>query len=213
MEQQLIGLFCDIDEFCEAFEDYWHRYLVTDYRPVMPKCAMALLEIMTIAVLFHLCNQRTFKRYHKEYVCGVWKDYFPKQLSYNRFVSHAKRHYPTDLYHMKFRAGKCLSISFMDSATLNVCHNRQIHSEGLAKRGKSSTGWFYGFKLLVINDCGEVLSFCLTPGNADNRDWKMVSKLTAEIYGKLFAKDTCHKSYLINYGLTTLPLSRKSRKT
>ena len=31
-------------------------------------------------------------------------------------------------------------------------------------------GWFFGFKLhLVINHKGEIMSFCLTPGNIDDR--------------------------------------------
>ena len=31
-------------------------------------------------------------------------------------------------------------------------------------------GCFYGFKLhLVVNDQGEFLAFCLTPGNVDDR--------------------------------------------
>ena len=76
---------------------------------------------------------------------------------------------------MKFRFGKCSGISFLDSTTLDVCHNRRIHShkvfKDIVERGKSSTGWFYGFKLhLIINDCGEILSFCLTAGNVDDRD-------------------------------------------
>lgn len=33
-------------------------------------------------------------------------------------------------------------------------------------RGKSSMGWFYGFKLhLVCNDKGELLNFCLPKWN------------------------------------------------
>lgn len=32
-----------------------------------------------------------------------------------------------------------------------------------------------------------ILSFCLTSGNVDDRDWSVISKLTAEIFGKLFA--------------------------
>jgi len=56
-------------------------------------------------------------------------------------------------------------ISFIDSTPLAVCHNWQI-----AAPGKSSLGWFYGFKLhLVINDEGALLSYCLTPGNVDDR--------------------------------------------
>jgi hypothetical protein len=32
-----------------------------------------------------------------------------------------------------------------------------------AQRGKSSAGWFYGFKLhIIVDDCGEILSFSIT---------------------------------------------------
>ena len=34
---------------------------------------------------------------------------------------------------------------------------------------------------------GEILSVCLTAGNVDDRDWEVISKLTKELYGKLFA--------------------------
>jgi len=48
-------------------------------------------------------------------------------------------------------------------------------------------GWFYGFKQhLVINPFGEILSFMITPGNVDDRDFSTVSKLTKNLFGKLF---------------------------
>jgi hypothetical protein len=56
-----------------------------------------------------------------------------------------------------------------------------------AARGKSSTGWFYGFTLpLVINDWGEICSFCLTPGNVDDRNADVIDRLCCELKGKLF---------------------------
>jgi len=55
----------------------------------------------------------------------------------------------------------------------------------LAERGKTSTGWFFGFKLhLVVNDQGELLQFCITPGNIDDR--KPVPRLAKKLFGKLF---------------------------
>ena len=48
MEQMLIGIFSDIDDFCKAFEEYWNKHLVTDGRKIIPKCGMSLSEIMTI---------------------------------------------------------------------------------------------------------------------------------------------------------------------
>ena len=48
--------------------------------------------------------------------------------------------------------------------------------------------WGDGFKLhLVINDMGEILSVCLTSGNVDDRNWKVISRLKKELYRKLFA--------------------------
>lgn len=98
---------------------------------------------------------------------------------------------PLTLYLMKQRFGKCSGISFVDSTTLDVCDSHRIHSnrvfEGVAKREKSSTGWFYGFKLhIAINDRGEILAFCLTTGNVDDRDWSVLERLTREMFGKLF---------------------------
>ena len=76
----------------------------------------------------------------------------------------------------------------MDSTTGVVCHNRRIHShkvfKQIARRGKTSMGWFFGFKLhLVVNDRGEWLAFRITPGNVDNR--QPVPDLTQGLTGKL----------------------------
>lgn len=55
----------------------------------------------------------------------------------------------------------------------------------MAKRGKTTAGWFYGFKLhLIINDKGEILAFQLTSGNVS--DVSMVETLSKGIIGKLF---------------------------
>ena len=192
MEELLIGIYCDIDEFCKKFEEYWSDHLVTDGRKILLKCSLSLSEIMTIVVLFHLSGQRTFKWYCKSFICGYHKDYFPKRLSYNRFVEVMKSAIvPLTVYMMKHRVGKCSGISFIDSTSINVCHNKRISRnkvfDGIAKRGKTSTGWFYGFKLhLTINDEGEILSFCITPGNVDDRNQKVITHLTIELFGKLF---------------------------
>ncbi|SCA63933.1 hypothetical protein SCG7086_BJ_00130 [Chlamydiales bacterium SCGC AG-110-P3] len=65
-------------------------------------------------------------------------------------------------------------IAIVDSTPLPVCHNRQIRShkvfKELAKREKSSTGWFYEFKLhIVIDDSGNLLGWTLIAGNVDDR--------------------------------------------
>lgn len=197
MENLLITMFYDVDNFCKRLERYYINHLIpeTKNRKILSLCTsehLALSEIMTIVMYFHHSHYRTFKHYYKELVCGALAKYFPNIVSYNRFVELMKETLvPLLLYTHKFRLGKTTGISFIDSTTLDVCHNRRIHShkvfDGLAERGKSSTGWFYGFKLhLTVNDKGEILGFCITPGNTDDRDVDVVDKITKGLFGKLF---------------------------
>ena len=47
-------------------------------------------------------------------------------------------------------------------------------------------GWFFGFKLhLIINDCGEILSCKITPGNIDDRTHmpSMTQGITGQMFG------------------------------
>jgi hypothetical protein len=85
--------------------------------------------------------------------------------------------------------GSCTGISFIDSTSLEVCDPKRISQHRVfavdAQRGKTSTGWFYGFKLhLAVNDRGELLACCLTPGNVDDRT--PVPDLVKSLRGKLF---------------------------
>lgn len=49
-------------------------------------------------------------------------------------------------------------------------------------------GWRHGFKQhFIYNDRGEIIMFCLTGANVDDRDPKVWSILGKRNYGKLFA--------------------------
>ena len=90
---------------------------------------------------------------------------------------------------MQTRLGECSGVSFVDSSKIAVCSNLRIKQnkvfEGAATRGKTSTGWFYGFKIhLVVSDTGEILAWQITLGNVDDRE--PVPKMTKQVWGKLF---------------------------
>lgn len=146
-------------------------------------------EIMTIAICFHTSGYRTFKDYYTRHVMVHHVKYFPKLLSYSRFVYLMKGAIFPLFAFLQGYLGQNTEIAFIDSTVLTVCHTRRIYShrvfKGLAKRGKTSTGWFFGFKLhLVINHIGEILSFQFTPGNIDDR--KPAPNLAEKLSGKLF---------------------------
>ena len=55
-------------------------------------------------------------------------------------------------------------------------------------RGKSTMGWYYGFKMhLICNERGELLNFVLTRANVDDRNTDVFNRLTDNVFGKLYA--------------------------
>jgi hypothetical protein len=86
--------------------------------------------------------------------------------------------------------GQCDGVSIADATSIAVCDKKRISRHRVfkdsAKRGKTSMGWFFGFKLhAVINSRGELLRIRLTPGNVDDR--KPVPDLCQGLFGMLFA--------------------------
>jgi hypothetical protein len=185
----IVALFCDIDDFCQRFEP-WMNAQMLPVRQRQRKSQMCLSEVMTILVLFHLLGYRNLKQFYLEYVCVHLRWAFPKLVSYSRFVELERDALLALCAYLKTRMGHCTGISFLDSTSLAVCHNRRINSHRVfvewAVRGKTSVGWFYGFKLhLVVNDEGELLASSLSPGNEDDR--APVPELVEGLWGKLFA--------------------------
>lgn len=186
----ILAAFCDIDDFCLLFEPLWRtRLLAAVPRQRQRATTLCLSEVMTIIVLFHASGYRNFKTYYTQHVLKHLAWAFPRLVSYNRFVELMPGALVPLCGYLQTRKGECSGISFIDSTSLKVCHNRRIHSHkvfaGCARRGKTSVDWFFGFKLhLVVNDCGELLSIRLTPGNTDDR--RPVPELVKGLFGKLF---------------------------
>jgi hypothetical protein len=188
----LLELFCDVDDFCKAFLPEWRKQLLSVGEIQRQReRSLAVSEIMTILIHFHQSHYRNFKAYYTDYVQERLHGEFPGLVSYTRFVEFIPSVLiPLCVYLRQSCLGLCTGISFMDSTSLAVCKNPRIHSHkvfaGLAERGKTSTGWFFGFKLhLIFNDQGELLNVMLTPGNVDDR--KPVPKTARQLFGKLFA--------------------------
>ena len=186
----VLELFCAVDDFCQTFEPRWHQQCLTNGSKHRNRTRqLALSEIMTILILFHQSHYRTFKAFYTEQVCEHLRSEFPNLVSYNRFVEFFPQALVPLCVYLTTCLGKCSGISFVDATALAVCHNRRIPQHrvfgGLAARGKTSMGWFFGFKLHVLfNDRGELLSFTLTPGNVDDR--KPVAAFAKQLFGKLF---------------------------
>jgi transposase len=186
----ILPLFCDIDDFCRLFEPAWRRRLLASGACRRHKSgSLALSEVMTILVLFHASGYRDFKTFYTRHVSGQMGRDFPRLVSYGRFVELQREAMIPLWCYLHTRKGQCTGIAFVDATTLAVCHNLRIPQHKVfrdsARRGQSSMGWFYGFKLhLVISDRGELLGYYLTPGNCDDR--QPVPRMARRLWGRLF---------------------------
>ena len=193
-KDKITQIFCSIDDFCLVFEPALQkRQLSTGKKTRRRKFKMSTSEIVTITVLFHLSGIRTFKHFYINYVQKQLQDEFPNTVSYNRFVELMQSNLlPLTLYMKTCCLGQCTGISFIDSTPIRACNKKRITQnkvfKNIATIGKSTMGWFYGFKLhIIINDKGELLDFIITQANVDDRAPLKQDNFLKKIFGSLYA--------------------------
>lgn len=185
----LTEIFAAIDDFCNIFNTNQKGFILPNPNRKRKRiCKMCMSEIITILIMFQFSHYRTFKDFYLDCILIQYRKEFPNYVSYNRFVELI----PFALMPMAWMAtalgGTETGMYFIDSTKLPVCHNLRINRhrvfKGCAQRGKTSTGWFFGFKLhLVLNHLGEIIRFSITPGNVDDRT--PVASMLAKLEGWL----------------------------
>ena len=185
---------------------------------------LKMSEIILILILFPHSDYKCFKWFYINKIHGEYRTYFRQLPSYNRFIELMpsgmlvlSRLLNYLMYHNKRQSN---GISFIDSTRMPVCHNKRTNShkvfDSFAEIGKSTMGWFLGFKLhLVIDSNGNVLATNVTKGNVDDR--VPVIKLIKGIAGKLFGDKGYIKKELSeelhDMGVTLITPLKKNMKS
>jgi len=224
-EDKITRIFVDVDDFVKDLDLFsMKKQLLGDGVARRDrKTILTLSEMMTIYIGFHVSNHTNFKSYYKDFLSVHYKHLFPNLISYERFNQSQNRLFmPLMLYINNRCLGQCTGISYVDSTTLPVCHIKRERQhkvfKGIAQKSKSTMGWFFGFKIhLIINDKGEILSFCFSRANVDDRDTKIMAIMTKEVFGKLFGDrgyiDQKLAEYLWNDGVELIYKRRKNMKS
>ena len=136
-DYEVTELLCIIDEFCKHFDAENAGNLLEDNSGVKRRRRAASLsdsEIMTILLYFHFGTFRNFKHYYLFFIKGTMKSYFPKAVSYNRFVELESRVFFQLMFFLNLGAfGRCTGITFVDSTMIPVCHNLRRYANKVFK--------------------------------------------------------------------------------
>ena len=190
MAVDITALYCCLDDFCKVFADWEAHRLLPSEQTRQRSGKLSRAEMLFIVVLFHLSPYKNFKVFYLYGIGGQYRACFDELPHYDRFVSLMPRLFVPLMVLLHGLSGEQTGVYFVDSTKLAVCHNRRIHRhkvfDGLAARGKTSMGWFYGLKLhFVINHKGQIMALKITPGNA--ADSTVLDEITRHLAGKLYA--------------------------
>ena len=222
MLDRIVEVFCEVDDFCQAFVPQWEASLLGPGGPAprgpQPVCRPARSSRFCLCSTVQASNiSRASITASPSRCCAATFPACPAMSTSSpcRKVSSC-RWCSSSLSHLGTRTG----LYYINSTALPVCDNHRINRHkvfaGLAQRGKTSMGWFFGFKLhLVFNNDNEIVALKLTPGNV--HDTTPVPALTRELTGKLFGD----KGYigqklaedLLRRGLTLFTRVRRNMKS
>jgi Transposase DDE domain. len=199
----LTTIFCRIDDFFK----FYQKYIAAKELPpihgdvLCPRARrMTPSEIMTVLVYYAASSTdiKHFKAFYA-YKKSELQSAFPGLVSYERMTELKEEVLLPLTAFLLSILDKCTGISFLDSSKLDACHikragNHKVLSD-IAKRGKSSMGWFHGTKIhLAVNENGGITNLLLTSGNVADNNHNVIRHMTNNMFGKLFGD----KGYILD---------------
>jgi len=160
-ETMLTTLYCIIDDFINVLTStaYGQKMLESWKAKRGPQRQLSLSEVLTLNILrfyYHIVDLKAFARLAD---CA-YKAYFPRLPNYENFLKATNQSFPFTMVLLQYllvlnRQMNRSGVFFLDSTALSVCANWNINTHKVTKdfasRGKTSKGWFYGFKRFCIS--------------------------------------------------------------
>ncbi|MDR1100246.1 MAG: IS982 family transposase [Treponema sp.] len=196
-ELSIITLYCFVDEFIKSITGLpVGTFILNHWQGKRgPQKRLTLAEVMTLNLLRFYLRVHDLKTFHR-LAWHSYRDYFPGLPNYENFLKAANRSFPAIVVFMKYmlfltRMREGAGTYFIDSTALSVCENPYISSHrvtrGYASRGKTSKGWFFGFKAHgVCTKEGGLMDVLFTTGSV--HDSQVVPEITKDLEG-LFVGD------------------------
>ena len=190
-ENKLIELFVEVDDLYQSFLQYQKTKQLQAVQNPTRVPNLNPSEICTILAAYNYSGYKCFEYYYRNSILKTFHSCFPNAPSYECFLGYIPK--AIDLMYLWLLYTTAWSertgLYFIDSKKLAVCHPKREHSnrvfKGIARKGKTSTGWFFGLKIhLTINNLGQIMSFALTSGNVADNNQMLLKHLLSKLEGR-----------------------------
>jgi hypothetical protein len=94
-EGKLIEIFITVDDFVKPFEQWLASRALPDQRRPTRQPELTASEIITLLVYYHHSGYKNFQYFYERLVLSQMLTYFPKLVSYSRFIELLPRQAPT----------------------------------------------------------------------------------------------------------------------
>lgn len=173
VDDSMLTIYYFVDEFLKAHPALAHWRRSPHAHPQFSDA-----EVVTIALLQGVFEVATLKQTYR-LVAQNWQRAFPCLPTYPQWLARVHQMLPQVgrlLAATWGHAPSAARLYLIDSKPIPLCQPirhgrvRLLRDEG-AYFGKTSKGWFFGFKLHRLRHIGgRVMNVILTPGNCDDRD-------------------------------------------
>lgn len=158
-----------------------------------PKRKLSLEQIVALNIYRFHFKIGDLKNYHKM-IKELIQDKVPNLPNYENFMKTTNKStifiFAFLNFLMQMNRTKGSRIHYMDSTPISVCQNYKIYShkvtKKIARRSKSTKGWWYGFKMSgICNENGDLENLIFSYANV--ADCKIAEKLAECVKGTVFA--------------------------
>lgn len=217
---KIVEIFVDCDDFMIEFNSQMSARMIGKANGI--NGSLSTSEVMAICILYHHSRTDCFKTFYTLVVKKMLSSYFPDAPSYSHFIK-MKKGCLFELFAFlwsKRLAPATPEANFIDSKKLPSCHIKREKQhrvmEGLASKGKTSTGWFFGMKIhLVINEFAQPCRILVTGGSVADNSHKAIKALFRGLPGTFFGDRgylTSLKQWLKSQGVELITKVRKNMK-
>ena len=133
MLDRIVEVFCEVDDFCQAFLPHWEASLLGTGGPAPrgPQPGLSSSEIITLLLVLHSSGFKHLKSFYRSFAEPLLRGYFPGMPCYEHFVALQKSVFVPLVFFLLSHLGNKTGVYYIASTALAT----NIASTGIRRSG------------------------------------------------------------------------------